>query len=191
MKKLNEIVGITEEPHLIIQEYHKTLDEWCEDMVLLDATKQSVISSQLVLLPWGYLDSPKAFTNYSIDFFNYCKRKGMSIEICCNDEDFSQLELCSVKVRLGKILAPSAISGVLIWNIVSGYIKEAIDTIVKDEVKEENVMETPAFQSEPECSFSVIVRDTIGNYIEVKYNGPVSGMEEAGDQIKKIAGDGK
>ena len=126
MKKLNEIVGITEEPHLIIQEYHKTLDEWCEDMVLPDATKQSVISSQLVLLPWGYRESPKAFTSYTIDFYNYCKRNGMNIEICCNDEDFSQLELCSVKVRLGRILAPSAISGVLIWNIVSGYIKEAI-----------------------------------------------------------------
>lgn len=191
MKKLNEIVGITEEPHLIIQEYHKTLDEWCEDMVLPDATKQSVISSQLVLLPWGYRDSPKAFTSYTIDFYNYCKRNGMNIEICCNDEDFSQLELCSVKVRLGRILAPSAISGVLIWNIVSGYIKEAIDTIVKDEVKVEKVIEPPAFQSEPECSFSVIVRDTTGNYIEVKYNGPVSGMEEAGNQIKKIAGDGK
>ena len=55
----------------------------------------------------------------------------------------------------------------------------------------EKVIEPPAFQSEPECSFSVIVRDTTGNYIEVKYNGPVSGMEEAGNQIKKIAGDGK
>lgn len=191
MKKLKELVGVAEEPHLTIQEYNKTLEIWCEEMSVSDDIKQSVMSSQLVLLPMGYRDSPMAFTNHTVDFYNYCKHKGLSIEICCNEEEFTQLELCSFKVRLGKILAPSTISGILIWNIVSGYIKESIDTIVKDEVATEQVVETPAFQSEPDCSFSVIVRDTTGNYIEVKYDGPVSGMEEAGDQIKKIAGDGK
>lgn len=191
MKKLEELVGVAEEPYLTTLEYHKTLDEWCEEMSVSDDIKQSVMSSQLVLLPMGYRDSPMAFTNHTVDFYNYCKHKGLSIEICCNEEEFTQLELCSFKVRLGKILAPSTISGILIWNIVSGYIKESIDTIVKDEVATEQVVETPAFQSEPDCSFSVIVRDTTGNYIEVKYDGPVSGMEKAGDQIKKIAGDGK
>lgn len=191
MIRLKEIVGVAEDPHLTIQEYHKTLDEWCEEMSVSETVKQSVMSSQLVLLPMGYRDCPKAFTSYTGDFYNYCKRIGLSIEICCNEEDYQQLELCSVKVRLGKILAPSAISGVLIWNIVSGYIKESIDTIVKDEVATEQVVETPAYQSEPECSFSVIINDTTGKQIEVKYDGPVSGMEEAGDQIKKIAGDGK
>lgn len=191
MKKLKELVGVAEEPHLTIQEYHKTLEGWCEEMSVSETIKQSVMSSQLVLLPMGYRDRPKAFTSYTGDFYNYCKRNGLSIEICCNDEEYQQLELCSVKIRLGKILAPSAISGVLIWNIVSGYIKESIDTIIKDEVATEQVVETPAYQSEPECSFSVIINDTTGKQIEVKYDGPVSGMEEAGDQIKKIAGDGK
>lgn len=51
--------------------------------------------------------------------------------------------------------------------------------------------DVPSFQSEPECSFSVIIRDSTGKCIEVKYDGPVSGMEEAGEQIKIIAGDGK
>lgn len=191
MKKLKELVGVAEEPHLTIQEYHKTLEGWCEEMSVSETIKQSVMSSQLVLLPMGYRDSPLAFTNHTVDFYNYCKHKGLSIEICCNEEEFTQLELCSFKVRLGKILAPSTISGILIWNIVSGYIKESIDTIVKDEVATEQVVETPAYQSEPECSFSVIINDTTGKQIEVKYDGPVSGMEEAGDQIKKIAGDGK
>lgn len=191
MKKLKELVGVAEGPHLTIQECNKTLEGWCEEMSVSETIKQSVMSSQLVLLPMGYRDSPMAFTNHTIDFYSYCKHKGLSIEICCNEEEFTQLELCSFKVRLGKILAPSTISGILIWNIVSGYIKESIDTIVKDEVATEQVVDTPAYQSEPECSFSVIISDTTGKYIEVKYDGPVSGMEKAGDQIKKIAGDGK
>lgn len=191
MKKLKELIGMAEEPHIITLDYHKTLEEWCEEMSLSETIKQSVMSSQLVLLPMGYRDSPMAFSIHTSDFSNYCKNRGLRIEICCNEDEFTQLELCSVKVRLGKILAPSAISGVIIWNIVSGYIKESIDTIVKDEVATDQVVETPAFQAEPECSFSVILRDTTGKYIEVKYDGPISGMEEAGNQIKNIAGDGK
>ena len=83
------------------------------------------------------------------------------------------------------------ISGVIIWNIVSGYIKDVIDEAVKTEPVVEQVADVPSFQSEPECSFSVIIRDSTGKCIEVKYDGPVSGMEEAGEQIKIIAGDGK
>lgn len=77
------------------------------------------------------------------------------------------------------------------WNIVSGYIKDVIDEAVKTEPVVEQVADVPSFQSEPECSFSVIIRDSTGKCIEVKYDGPVSGMEEAGEQIKIIAGDGK
>lgn len=192
MSKLSELVGVVEEPHLVIQEYFKTLDDWCTEMELSDPIKQSVMSSQLVLIPEGFRDCPKAFTNYASDFYNYCKHaNSVSIEICCNDEEFTQLELCSVKVRLGKIIATSSISGVIIWNIVSGYIKDVIDEAVKTEPVVEQVADVPSFQSEPECSFSVIIRDSTGKCIEVKYDGPVSGMEEAGEQIKIIAGDGK
>lgn len=192
MSKLSEIVGLPEEPRLEVREYRKTIDDWCREMHLSDDLIASVMKSQLVLIPVGYRDCPEAFTSYTSDFYNYCKHiEGVSIEICCNEEDFTQLELCSVKVRLGKIFAPSTISGVIIWSLVSGYIKDAIDTVAKSEPVVEQVVETPSFQSEPECSFSVIIRDTTGRYMEVKYDGPVSGMEEAGDQIKKIAGDGK
>lgn len=69
--------------------------------------------------------------------------------------------------------------------------KDVIDEAVKTEPVVEQVADVPSFQSEPECSFSVIIRDSTGKCIEVKYDGPVSGMEEAGEQIKIIAGDGK
>lgn len=190
MLRLSELVGRAENPRLVVKEYHKTLNDWCEEMALPDDLRQSVMSSQLVLIPEGYKDNPKAFTNYANDFYQYCKHiDNLSIEICCNDDDFTQFELCSVKVRLGKIISASSISGVILWSVVSGYIKDAIDSAFRTEQAEEQVVDSPSFQSEPECSFSVIICDSTGKYIEVKYDGPVSGMEEAGEQIKKIAGD--
>ena len=69
--------------------------------------------------------------------------------------------------------------------------EEITKNIEKGEALVEQVADVPSFQSEPECSFSVIIRDSTGKCIEVKYDGPVSGMEEAGEQIKIIAGDGK
>lgn len=192
MSKLSEIIGVPEEPRLVVREYNKTLKDWCVDMNLADNLVESVKKSQIVIIPDGYRDCPKVFTSYASDFYNYCKNiEGLSIEICCNDEDFTQVELCSVKVRLGKIIATSSISGVILWNVISCYIKDAIDTALKDEPITEQVVEAPSFQSELECSFSVIINDSTGKSFEVKYDGPVSGMEEAGDQIKKIAGDGK
>lgn len=192
ISKIRELAGAVEESRLIIRDYSMSLDDWCDEMGLSDDIRQSVKSSQLVLLPEGYGDCPKAFTVFTSDFYNYCKDiNGVNIEICCNDEDFTQLELCSLKVRLGKIFATSSISGVIIWSLVSGYIKDAIDATTKTEPFVELKEDVPSFQSEPECSFSVIIGDSSGKNIEVKYDGPVSGMEEAGDQIKKIAGDGK
>lgn len=181
---------MAENPRLIVKEYNKTLYDWCDEMALSDELRQSVLSSQLVLIPEGYKGNPKAFTNYAIDFYQYCKHiDNLNIEICCNDDDFTQFELCSVKVRLDKIFSVSSISGVILWSVLSGYIKDAIDSVFRTEPEEEQVVDSPSFQSEPECSFSVILRDSTGKYIEVKYDGPVSGMEEAGEQIKKITGD--
>ena len=190
MKQRSGLGGMAENPRLIVKEYNKTLYDWCDEMTLSDELRQSVLSSQLVLIPEGYKGNPKAFTNYAIDFYQYCKHiDNLSIEICCNDDEFTQFELCSVKVRLDKILSVSSISGVILWSVVSGYIKDAIDSVFRTEPAEEQVVDSPSFQSEPECSFSVIIRDSTGKYIEVKYDGPVSGMEEAGEQIKKITGD--
>lgn len=55
MSKLSELVGVVEEPHLVIQEYFKTLDDWCTEMELSDPIKQSVMSSQLVLYQKGFV----------------------------------------------------------------------------------------------------------------------------------------
>lgn len=33
MKKLKELVGVAEEPHLTIQEYHKTLEEMLTNLI--------------------------------------------------------------------------------------------------------------------------------------------------------------
>lgn len=192
MNRLSEILRMPVEPRLIVREYNRTLEDWCLEMNLSVELEAAVMDSQLVLIPDGYRDCPMAFTNYASDFYSYCKHiNGLRVEICCEEEDFTQLEFCSFKIRLGKIISPATISGVILWNVISGYVKDAADSVLKDEPKTEQQTSEPPFQSEPECSFSVIVRDTNNKYIEVKYDGPVSGMDEAGDQIIKIAGDGR
>ena len=193
MTSLSNIPGLPEEPRLTIRDYNKTLEEWCKEMHLSVKTESSVMNAQIVLLPDGYKDCTTAFALSADDFYNYCKKSNLlSVEICCEDEDFTKLELCSSKLRLGKIFSTTTISGIIIWNLVSGYIKDTIDSAVVDKPVVEQVIEDkPTYMSEPECSFSIIVRDsTTGKYVEVKYDGPVSGIDEAGDQIKKITGDG-
>lgn len=187
MGKLNKKLGVSEEPRLVVREYGKTLKEWCKEMNISKELEVAVFNAQLVIIPEGYMDCPKSFTNYAADFYSYCKQHGvLNVEICCEDEDFTQVELCSLKLRLGKLIAPSSIAGAIIWSVVGGYIKDTLDTIVKNEVSAEQNTYIPSFQSEPECSFSVIIKDSTGMYIEVKYDGPVSGIDEAGEQIKRI-----
>lgn len=191
MSKLNTKLGISEKPRLVVCEYGKTLKDWCKEMNISKELEVSVFNAQLVIIPEGYMDCPKSFTNYAADFYSYCKQHGvLNVEICCEDEDFTQVELCSLKLRLGKLIAPSSIAGAIIWSVVGGYIKDALDPIIKNEVVAEQDADIPSFQSEPECSFSVIIKDSTGMYIEVKYDGPISGIDEAGEQIIKIAGDG-
>ena len=182
------IIDMPKTPSLVVREYDKTIEYWIEEMKLSDGLKTSVLNSEIVFIPCDYKDAPNAFTDHTYDFYNYCIQKaGFRVEICCEEQDFNQLEMCSLKVRLGRFFSVSSISGVILWNIISGYIKDSIDyRLEKVTENMEQVEEIPAYQSEPECSFSVIIRDTTGRYIEVFYDGPISGMEEAGDQIKKI-----
>lgn len=188
MSKLSEKLGVSETPRLVVCEYKKTLKDWCREMNISKELEASIFNSQLVIIPEGYKNYPKAFAIHASDFYNYCKQnKLLDVEICCEDADFTQIELCSFKIRLGKFIAPSTIAGTIIWNVFSAYIKDTFDSISKSEILMEQVSDVPAFQSEPECSFSVIIKDTTGKYMEIQYDGPISGMEVAGDQIKKIA----
>lgn len=190
MTQLNDSFGLPKGQILEIREYSKTIEDWCNEMNVSEELKASVLNAQLVLIPAGFENCPTAFSYYATDFYVYCKQiNDLTVEICCEEENFTQLELCSFKVRLGKLISPATISGVILWNVISGYIKDVIDANMTNGSPEESVTDKPAFQSEPECSFSVVVRDSTGKYIEVNYDGPVFGMEEAGNQIKKITGD--
>lgn len=187
MSGIREIFELPEPPRMVVQEYNTTLEEWINIMNLSSELRNIVLSSQIVLIPEEHQDCSNVFSVYASDFYNYCKNdRGINIEICCEESDFKQLELCSFKIRLGKILATSSIAGTVFWGVISGYVKDLIDKSVDILTPTNQVEQLPAFQKEPECSFSAIVKDTTGKTIEIKYDGPVSGMDEAGDQIIKI-----
>lgn len=89
MDQLNDLFGLPKGPVLEIREYNKTLEEWCKEMNVSKILEASVLKAQLVLVPAGYKACPKAFSNYASDFYNYCKQNGLSVEICCEEEDFT------------------------------------------------------------------------------------------------------
>lgn len=176
---------------LKVQEYNRSLNDWMEAMQLPSDLKAQIAKAQIVLLPAEYHDCPTAFANDAVDFLNYCQQKKLlAAEICCTDDNFSQLEMCSVKINLGRIFAGTkdfAKKGTIIifWNVLSCYIYDKVKDF-EVQPAPTAVIEKPAYMEHPECSFSVIVKDTDGKHIEVEYDGPVSEIEQVRKTIIQL-----
>ena len=75
-----------------------------------------IAGADVVVLPFGYKDCEQAFTTSVYDFLAYARERSLfKIEVCCPEEGFTELELCSAKKRLGKFLLASTITGT-IWG---------------------------------------------------------------------------
>ena len=120
------------------------------------------------------------------EFMEYCiEQNKLNIEICCNDNDFTQIEMCSFQLRLGRYLLPSTVIGVIFWNLISNYIYDQVEHYLHQTNKEE-IIDSKEFQSPPEVSFSIILPDTNGHNKEIKYDGPLEGIEKVGEIIKSM-----
>ncbi|MCM1313387.1 MAG: hypothetical protein NC206_10105 [Bacteroides sp.] len=174
------------EENITIKEYTRSLGGWMEQMQLSADLKATVRDAQVVLLPAGYIDCPEAFAHDALDFLHYCQQAGtLKAEICCTDENFTQLELCSFKVNIGRILALSTVSGTIFWNLVSSYIYDKCKVYMEQTTTIE-IPEQPEYMNGPECSFSVIITDATGKNIEVSYDGPASKIDKVGETIIKL-----
>ena len=99
--------------NLMIREYTRTLDEWIEAMQLPSGLRSQMKEAQIVLLPAGYCNCPEAFAHDALDFLNYCQQTNrLKAEICCTDDNFSQIEMCSVKISIGRIFALSTVTDI-------------------------------------------------------------------------------
>ena len=128
-----------------------------------------------------------AFPSGTNEFFQYCRtHSDCDVEICCNDADYCEMELCSFQIRLGKIYVKDIAVGV-ISGLISSYIfalltsHEAPSTLVEQE-----------YLTMPTVSFSIVVSDTTNSlHKEYKYEGPAEDVKEVTDNIISMWNEGK
>ena len=93
--------------------------------------------------------------------------------------------MCSFQLRLGRYLLKSAVIGVIFWNLILNYIYDQVKHYLPQTNKEE-IIDSKEFQSLPEVSFSIILPDPNGHNKEIKYDGPLEGIEKVGEIIKSM-----
>ena len=176
----------TIDKYITIRPYSKSIEEWMEDMVIPEGERGQIAGADVVVLPAGYRDCEKAFATSVYDFLAYARERGLfNIEVCSPEDGFSEIELCSVKKRLGKFFLASTITGTIFWDVVSDYIYEQVKPILPQFTPIENV-ETPQYLEAPEVSFSIVIPDSLGNKQEITYDGPVEGIDKVGEIIKTL-----
>lgn len=128
-----------------------------------------------VVLPERYRDCEQSFASLAYDFIAYARERGLfNIEVCCPEGCFMELELCSVKKRLGRFFLASSITGTLFWGVMSEYIYDQIKTILP-QVAPVEAVERPQFLDAPEVSFSIVIPDSLENRQEITYEAPWKG----------------
>ena len=119
------------EDYIQTSPYAKTIDQWMVEMKIPSELRTKISTSDVILLPVGYHNRPLAFANGAYEFMEYCiGQNKLNIEICCTDDDFTQIEMCSFQLRLGRYLLPSAVIGVIFWNLISNYISHNQDATI-------------------------------------------------------------
>lgn len=177
--------------YITVRPYIKSLEEWMDDMEIPAEERGQIAGADVLVLPVGYRDFERAFASSVYDFMAYAHERGLlHIEVCCPEDGFSELELCSAKTRLGKFFLPSVITGTIFWGILSDYIYDQVKPILP-QITPVEFVEMPKFLNSPEVSFSIVIPDSLGNKQEITYDGPVEGIEKVGEIIKSLTnGDG-
>lgn len=172
--------------YLEIHPYTKSIEEWMDDMLIPEEERGQIKGADVVALPVGYNGCEKSFASSTLDFIAYARQQGLfNVEICCPEYDFTNLELCSVKIRLGKFQLATAITGTIFWGVVSSYIYDLVKPLLPQITPIEHV-ESPRFHDAPEVSFSIVIPDSLGNKQEIIYDGPVEGIDKVGEVIKTL-----
>lgn len=172
--------------NLQVKPYTISIEQWLDIMDIPTAMRQQIVGADVIAIPAGYTVNEKAFTISLYDFMAYVKEQGsLKLEICCIDDEFSVIELCSLKTRLGKFYIPTIIAGQLFLGVLTNYIYDQVKPVLPNITSIEEV-EIPKFQEAPEVSFSIIMPDSSGNMTEVEYDGPVEGIDKVGEIIKTL-----
>lgn len=164
----------------------QSLDEIIEIVKIAPDIRNSIYEAKIVFVPSIGYDT-FVFPSGTNEFYQYCRtHSDYDVEICCNDADYFEMELCSFQIRLGKIYVKDIAIGV-----ISGLISSYIFTILTSHEAPSTLVEQD-YLVKPTVSFSIVVSDTTNSVNkEFKYEGPAEDVKEVTDNIINMWNEGK
>lgn len=174
-----KVVSI-EDNLLSLEQYIEVLQPKAELIPAMNA-------ASVVFVPAGIPYNPAAFPVGILDFYQYCKQ-AMGDDIAyCSTPNMQTIELCSSQLRLGKFLVKDVALPIFLGLIVN-YTSYKMQNHVESEPAK---IETQ-YLEEPSVSFTVTVVDSADVKSKTySYEGPVSGIQEAGNTVEKLWQDEK
>ena len=142
---------------------------------------QNISNTSIVLLPDIQRNDVIAFAVGIQDFYDYCKSQAADIDICA-EENIIEIELCSRKIRIGKIL---------VRDIILPFALSLLATYVYDVCKSEEDVHPTAikqeYQAPSQVSFTIAVEDSCGVVRkEYSYDGPAKDIQEVTQHVEKL-----
>lgn len=142
---------------------------------------QQISNTPIVLLPDIQRDDVIAFAVGIQDFYDYCKSQLADIDICAED-NLIEIELCSRKIRIGKILVRDAVLS-LTMSLLANYVYDAC----KSDIDVQPTAIEQEYQAPPQVSFTIAVEDSCGVVRkEYSYDGPAKDIQEVTQHVEKL-----
>ena len=142
---------------------------------------QKISNASIILLPDIQRNDVIAFAVGIQDFYEYCKTQNADIDICA-EENIIEIELCSRKIRVGKILVRD-VALPLCLSILANFI---YDTCKSDVDAQPTAIEQE-YQAPPQVSFTIAVEDSCGVVKkEYSYDGPAKDIREVTQHVEKL-----
>lgn len=156
----------------------QSLGELIEQVNIASDVRNSINEANIVFVPSINNDN-FTFPSGTNEFFQYCRTHSeYEVEICCNDADYCEVELCSFQIRLCKIYVKDIAIGV-----ISGLISSYIFALLTSHDAPSTLIEQD-YLAKPTVSFSIVVSDTTNSICkEFKYEGPAEDVKEVTDNI--------
>lgn len=142
---------------------------------------QKISNASIVLLPDIQRNDIIAFSVGIQDFYDYCKTQNADIDICA-EENIIEIELCSRKIRLGKILVHDCVLPFVI-SMLSSFVYD----VCKSQIDTQPTAIEQEYQAPPQVSFTIAVEDSCGVVRkEYSYDGPAKDIQEVTKHVEKL-----